>query len=350
MNDRLPPETIIRLDDARSGLRGFIIVHSTALGPAVGGCRLWRYTDEVAASENALRLAGDMTMANALAGLPFGGAKAVLMLPEPPFNRATLFQAFGRAVEGLGGRFVASGGLGVGPADMALVASETAHGPPRSDGLAGGDMAEATAHGVFRAMEVAVSRRLGRTLGEVTVAVQGVGGVGMALCALLHAAGARLVIAEPHAERAARAAVRFGAEVVQTRLIAQAPADVFAPCALGGAINLATLPSLRAKVVCGAARGQLAAPELADMLAERGVLYAPDLLVNAGGTISAAADRLDWPEAERDARIDAIGYRLSEILDEAEALRMPPARVAAITARRAVATARPALAKTMLAA
>jgi leucine dehydrogenase len=348
MNDRLPPETLIRLDDPRSGLRGFIIVHSTALGPAVGGCRLWHYTDEVAASEDALRLAGDMTLANALAGLPFGGAKAVLMLPEPPFNRTRLFQAFGRAVEALGGRYLAAGGLGVGEADLTLMASETAHvaSPSRSDG----DMAQATARGVFRAMEVAVARRLGRPLGEATVAVQGVGGVGMALCALLHATGARLMIAEPRAERAARAAVCFGAEVVQTRLIAQAPADVFAPCALGGAINLASLPSLRAKVVCGAAGGQLAAPELADMLAERGVLYAPDFLVNAGGTINAAADRLGWSQAERDARIDAIGHRLSEILDEAEALRMPPARVAAIAARRAVAAARPALAKTMLAA
>jgi leucine dehydrogenase len=274
------------------------------------------------------------------------------MLPEPPFNRTRLFQAFGRAVEALDGRYLAAGGLGVGEADMALVASETANvvGPPRSDDLTDGDMAQATARGVFRAMEVAVARRLGRPLGEATVAVQGVGSVGMALCALLHAAGARLMIAEPRAERAARAAVCFGAEVVQTRLIAQAPADVFAPCALGGAINLASLPSLRAKVVCGAAGGQLAAPELADMLAERGVLYAPDFLVNAGGTISAAADRLGWSQAERDARIDAIGHRLSEILDEAEALRMPPARVAATAARRAVAAARPALAKTMLAA
>lgn len=336
MTDLLPPESVVRLDDPASGLQGFIVIHSTALGPAAGGCRLWRYADDAAAGADALRLAAGMTMKNALAGLPLGGGKAVLTLPDAPFSRERLFEAFGRAVKALEGRYLTAEDVGTGIDDMATVARETVHvaGLPRRAGHAGGDPSPWTARGVFRAMEVAVERRLGRSLAEVTVAVQGVGHVGLALCEMLHAAGARLIIAEPRSDVAARAATMFGAELVASRAIAAAPADVFAPCALGGALNLATLSALRAKVVCGAANNQLATPEIGDTLAERGVLYAPDYLVNAGGIINVAAEHLGWSEDEVSVRVDAIAGRLRTVLDMAEQRRIAPARAADIAARQ----------------
>lgn len=339
MNELMPPEAVVRLDDPQSGLRGFIVLHSTALGPAAGGCRLWRYADEAAASEDALRLAAGMTMKNALAGLPLGGGKAVLMLPDAPFNRARLFEAFGRAVAALDGRYVTAEDVGTGVDDMAIVAERTAHVaglPHRCDGP-GGDPSPWTARGVFRAMEVAVERRLGRSLSGVTVAVQGVGHVGMALCQLLHEAGARLVIAEIRSELAARAATRFGADLVSTRAIAAVPADVFAPCALGGMLNVASVATLKAKVVCGAANNQLASAEVGDLLARRGVLYAPDFVVNAGGILNVAAEYLGWPQETVRSRVDAIGARLGEVLDLAEARAASPAHAAGVLARQVVA-------------
>lgn len=352
MNELLPPEAVVRLDDPQTGLRGFIVLHSTVLGPAAGGCRLWHYADEAAASEDALRLAAGMTMKNALAGLPLGGGKAVLMLPEAPFSRSQLLEAFGRAVAALDGRYVTAEDAGTSVEDMAVVAGRTTHvaGLPRQGERPGGDPSPWTARGVFRAMEVAVARRLGKSLAEVTVAVQGVGHVGMALCELLHAAGARLVIAESRSELAARAATRFGAVLVSSRAIAGVRADVFAPCALGGVLNVATATSLQAKVVCGAANNQLASAEVGELLAKRGVLYAPDYVVNAGGIINVAAEYLGWREAVVPSRVDGVATRLGEVLDLAEAERVSPARAAALLAREVIVQGRQPCDKARLAA
>lgn len=352
MEYSLPPEEVVQLDDPKSGLRGFIVVHSTSLGPAAGGCRIWPYVDQVDAGADALRLATGMTMKNALAGLPLGGGKAVLRLPNAPFSRTSLFSAFGRAVEALGGRYLTAEDVGTGVADMALVARETRHvaGLPQRSGRAGGDPSPWTARGVFLAMEVAIERRLQRSIGEVTVAVQGAGHVGFALCELLHAAGAKLVIAEPRPDLAARATSQFDAEVVPSSAITEVAADVFAPCALGGALNLVTVPTLRARIVCGAANNQLAAPELGDMLAERGVLYAPDYLVNAGGIINVAAEHLGWSEDEAVMRVEAIPSRLRQVLDLGELHGIAPARSAALAAWQAIEAARVRPAKPALAA
>jgi leucine dehydrogenase len=350
-SDLMPPEHVVRLEDAASGLRGFIVVHSTALGPAAGGCRLRRYDSEAAASGDALRLAGAITMKNALAGLPLGGGQAVLMLPDAPFNRQQLFRAFGRAVDDLGGAYLTAEDVGTSVEDMALVAEQTRHVaglPPRAGG-GGGDPSAWTARGVFRAMEVAVARRLGRSIGEVTVAIQGVGRAGFALCQLLHDGGARLLIAETRSDLAARAAMRFGADLIPSNRIAAAGADVFAPCALGGALDVATVSTLRASVVCGAADNQLAAPEIDAMLARRGILYAPDYLVNAGGIIDAAAEHLGWSPAEVAERVDAIAARLERVLDLAGADGVEPGQAAAMLARRAIDAARSPV-KAMLAA
>lgn len=352
VNELMPPEAVVRLDDPQSGLRGFIVLHSTALGPAAGGCRLWRYADDVTASKDALRLAAGMTMKNALAGLPMGGGKAVLMLPDAPFSRPRLFAAFGRAVEALGGRYVTAEDVGTDVDDMALIAHQTTHvaGRPRRGDHPGGDPSPWTARGVFGAMELAVQRKLGRSLADVTVAVQGVGHVGMALCELLHAAGARLIIAEARSDLAARAALRFGAELASSRAITAVPADVFAPCAMGGVLTVASVAALQAKIICGAANNQLSVPEIGDMLADRGILYAPDYVVNAGGIVNVAAEYFGWPQHDVASRVDGIVTRLGEVLDLADATGVSPMAAASLLAQRILGSANATTGKTMLAA
>lgn len=315
-----PPEEVVCLRDFDAALDGVIVLHSTALGPAAGGCRLWHYPSRAEAAADAVRLAEGMSYKNALAGLPFGGGKAVLRASADGFDRAALFRAFGRAVADLRGRYVTAEDVGTSVADMQLVAGETRHvaGLPAAPGRSGGDPSPWTALGVFRAMEVAVGRRLGTDLRGVRVGVQGLGNVGFALCGLLHEAGARLVVAEPRSAVVAQAAVRFGAEVATSAAMLAADIDVFAPCALGGVIDARTARQLRASVICGAANNQLATPEDGDTLAARGILYAPDYVVNAGGIINVAAEHLGWsPTTARD-RIDRIGARLGEVLDLAD--------------------------------
>lgn len=338
-NSPFPPEEIVRLDDLTSGLDGVIVIHSTRLGPAAGGCRLWHYPTVVEASADALRLAEGMSYKNALAGLPLGGGKAVLKRPAGDFDRAALFRSFGRAVAALGGRYVTAEDVGTSIDDMAHVAESTWHvaGLASKPGQPGGDPSPWTALGVFRAMEVAVQRRLGATLSDVAVAVHGLGHVGFALCDLLHQAGARLVIAEPRSAVAARAAVRFDAQIMSSDALLDAHVDVFAPCALGAVIDERAVQRLHAKVVCGAANNQLATADQGGQLADRRILYAPDYLVNAGGIINVAAEYLGWSETEARSRIERIGARLREILDLAETTSVSPHRAADTLARSILA-------------
>ncbi|WP_294236604.1 Glu/Leu/Phe/Val dehydrogenase dimerization domain-containing protein [uncultured Sphingomonas sp.] len=316
----LPPEEVVTFYDRASGASGVIVLHSTALGPAAGGCRVWRYPGQQAATLDALRLAEGMAMKNALADLPFGGGKAVIALPDGPFDREALFRAFGREVAALKGRYVTAEDVGTSVADMESVAKETRHvaGLPPRGGQPGGDPSPWTALGVVQAMRVAVRQRLGAELSDVTVAVQGLGHVGYALCELLHQAGAKLIVAEPRSEVAARAADRFGAMVMSSRALLTARADVLAPCALGGVLDADTVAQLKASVVCGAANNQLASEDMAARLAERDVLYAPDFLVNAGGIINVAGEYLGWSAAEVRRRVMAVGQRMGEVMALAE--------------------------------
>ncbi len=256
---------------------------------------MWRYNGKQAATVDALRLAEGMALKNALAELPFGGGKAVICLPDGPFDREALFRTFGREVAALKGRYVTAEDVGTSVADMESVARETRHvaGLPARRGQPGGDPSPWTALGVLQAMRVAVRHRLGAELSDVTVAVQGLGHVGFALCELLHQEGAKLVLAEPRSEVAARAADRFGAMVMSSRALLSAKVDVLAPCALGAVLDAPTVAGLRASVVCGAANNQLADEEVARTLAAQGVLYAPDFLVNAGGIVNVAGEYLD---------------------------------------------------------
>ncbi|MCT8001464.1 amino acid dehydrogenase [Sphingomonas sanguinis] len=322
----LPPEEVVTFYDRESGARGIIALHSTALGPAAGGCRLWRYADHQAATLDALRLAEGMALKNALAELPFGGGKAVICLPDGPFDRAALFRAFGREVASLKGRYVTAEDVGTSVADMSEVATQTHHvaGLPPKGAQPGGDPSPWTALGVLQAMRAAVRHRLGAELSDMTVAVQGLGHVGFALCELLHEAGATLIVAEPRSEVAARAADRFGAMVMSSRALLSARADVFAPCALGGVLNAQSVADLKASVVCGAANNQLADDAMAERLAERDILYAPDFLVNAGGIVNVAGEYLGWRKAEVRRRVLAIGMRMGDTLAHAASAGLTP--------------------------
>jgi len=332
----------VRLDDPEAGLEGVIVLHSTRLGPAVGGCRLWSYSDMTEATTDALRLAEAMTYKNALAGLPFGGGKATIRRPSGSFDRAALFSAFGRAVEALGGCYVTAEDVGTTPADMARVSGVTRYvaGLEAQPGRPGGDPSPHTARGVFRAMEVAVERRLGRSLADVTVAVQGLGSVGFELCRLLHAAGAKLVVAEQRSDVASRAVAAFGADLAGPHTILERKVDVLAPCALGSVLNEESIRHLKASVVCGAANNQLATLDDGMRLADRDILYCPDYVVNAGGMINVAAEYLGWDTQEVSRRIAAIGQTLGRVLDYGNAAGLRPHEAANALAREMLARPR----------
>lgn len=346
MSDPNTPQTAtvecVRLYDPASGLDGYIALHETVLGPAAGGCRFWSYANGEDAKADAVRLARGMTYKNALAGLPFSGGKAVLRRPEKDFDRTALFEAFGRAVAKLDGRYVTAEDVGTSVADMQVVASMSRHvaGLPPEAGCAGGDPSPWTAQGVFESMQVGVAKVLGRDLEGVTVAVQGVGNVGADLCRRLHAAGARLVIADTDAARCFALAKQVGASVVGVDQIASVEADVFAPCALGGALDLEVARNLRAKLVCGAANNQLATPDVAALLHDRGIVYLPDYVVNAGGIISVSAEYLGEDAAHVGQRVAGIAPRVAALIERAAAEGRSPAYVADEMAEQVIADAR----------
>lgn len=324
--------------DEAVGVAGIIAIHSTTLGPAMGGCRAAAYSSEAAALTDALRLSEGMTYKNALADLPAGGGKAVLhRLPQDRAQRAAAFAAFGAAVEAMGGRYVTAEDVGTSVADMQAVAAATRYvaGLPNKAGQAGGDPSPWTALGIFEAMKVAA----GRPLAGARVAVQGLGSVGYRLCERLHAAGASLVVADVDGERAAQARAAFGAEIEAVERIHRAAADVFSPNALGAILNAETIADLQAPVVCGGANNQLATSADGRRLAARGVVYAPDYVVNAGGIINVVAEFLGEPQDRVEGRVKAIGPRLERILMQAKAEARPSGEIADEMARTRVADA-----------
>lgn len=331
----------VMLKDEASGLEGVIAIHSRVLGPGAGGTRFWHYESHEAMLADAARLAEGMSYKNAMADLPLGGAKAVIRRPERPFDREALFAAFGRAVDRLGGRYVTAEDVGTTVEDMAVVRGETRHvaGLPLAEGRAGGDPSPLTARGVFVSMRHAVETRLRKPLAECTVAIQGVGHVGASLAAMLHEAGAKLILADVDSERVARVAVATGAEVTSVNQILAARADVLAPCALGGVLDAASIARLSARLVCGAANNQLATPADGARLADRGVLYAPDYVVNSGGIINVAAEYLGWSRAEVGVRVEATHERLERVWAHAEATGRTPNLAADELAQQAIAHA-----------
>ena len=334
MQDELNTEYFV-LRDEDAGLDGVIALHSAALGPGAGGCRFWHYPSRGEMTMDAARLARGMTYKNALAELPLGGAKAVLRVPRRSFDRAKLFRAFGREVEKLRGRYLTAEDVGTCVEDMESVSLETAHvaGLSQVPGRPGGDPSPWTARGVLNAMEYLARVHLARPLSDCTVAIQGVGNVGGALARLLHARGAKLVLADTNSERVAKLAAETGAAVTAVNRFCSVQADILAPCALGGVFNATTVAKVKAKVVCGAANNQLASEEDGGRLAERGVLYAPDCVVNAGGIINVAAEHLGWDIREVVRRVDGTAERLARVLARAEQLGLAPSLAADSLAR-----------------
>lgn len=315
-------ENVLFCSDPRSGYRGIIAVHSTVLGPAVGGTRVWRYQSDEDALVDALRLSRGMTYKCAMAGVPFGGGKAVIMLDGSAFDRETLFRAHGRFVERLGGRYITAEDVGSSAADMELIAMETKYVAGRAQG--GGDPSPYTARGVFRAVQAGAQYRWGTdSLEGKRVAVQGLGNVGYSLAQQLTKVGARLIVSDIDPARVARAERELGAIGSSINTIHAADVDIFAPCALGGVLNDRTVPEIRAAVIAGAANNQLLEDRHGDALAERGIVYAPDYVVNAGGVLSGGVDVLGWSAAERDRRIDAIYDTVLEVFRKADAAKIP---------------------------
>ncbi len=329
-------EQVVTCDDPHSGLRAVIAIHDTRLGPALGGCRMWAYDHPSEALADALRLARGMTCKAALAGLPLGGGKAVLMGNSRHDKSPSMLRAFGRMVDSLGGRYITGEDVGITVEDMAVVAAETRH----VGGLAGGsgDPSPVTAAGVFHGIRAALHHRYGSDdLHGVRIAVQGLGHVGTHLCRMLHAAGAELVVTDVVPDALGRAVIELGARVMPPADIVAADVDVFAPCALGGAITADSVPRLRAGIVAGAANNQLATPDDGLALQRRGILYASDYVINAGGLINVAWDVLHRGEAyDRDrvlAEVANIGPRLRDIFARAEREGRSPHQVADAMAR-----------------
>jgi leucine dehydrogenase len=314
-------EDLHLIDDPQSGAVGVIALHSTALGPAAGGCRFWSYASQDAMITDAMRLARGMSYKNALAGLPFGGGKAVLQRPAAPFDRRRLFEAFGDAVAQLGGRYVTAEDVGTNVADMEIVAARTSHvaGREVQPGKAGGDPSPWTALGIFKSMQAASRLALGKELKGLTIAVQGVGNVGAGLCDLLAAAGARLIVSDADERRAALVAAKHGAVLVEPDEILSIDADILAPCALGAILNATSIPALKVGLICGGANNQLAVDADGDRLRARGIAYAPDYVVNAGGIINVASEYLGETLADVSRRIDGIADRVSQIMCRASA-------------------------------
>ncbi len=322
--------------DAATGLRALIAVHSTVLGPAAGGCRMWPYASAAEALTDALRLSRGMSYKNAMAELPLGGGKAVILGDSRKDKTPERLRAFGKLVDSLGGRYVTAEDVGTSTADMEQVACATrfVSGLPRKTGEVGGDPGPKTAFGVYLGIKAAVRFQLGRDLEGVTVAVQGLGGVGQPLCRLLAGDGVRLKVADARADAAQRIREELGAEVVAAEAIASEAADVFAPCALGAVLNSRSIPLLRARVVAGAANNQLAREEDGAALMSAGILYAPDYVINAGGIINVSHEyRGGASEAGVRADIEKIPGRLTEIFECARHGARPTSIVADQMAR-----------------
>jgi len=315
-------EQIVLCSEPSAGYRGIIAIHSTTLGPALGGTRFWNYATDEEAIVDALRLARGMTYKNAVAGLNLGGGKAVIIGDNRTTNREMLFRAHGRFVEGLGGRYVTAEDVGTSTSDMDFVHMETDY----VTGLAGksGDPSPVTAHGVFRAIQASANHRWGSdALAGKTVAIQGCGHVGYHLAKELRQAGAAVVVTDIDAERVKRAVTDLGARAVEPGEIYGVKADIFAPCALGAVINDKTIPQLKVEIVAGAANNQLLEERHGDMLEERGILYAPDYVANAGGVINVYSELANWDSARALRKADEIYATTLGVFEIAKAEGIP---------------------------
>lgn len=332
--------------DPDSGLYAIIAIHSTALGPAAGGCRIWPYARESDAVDDALRLSRGMTYKNAMAGLPLGGGKAVIIGDARTDKLPALLQAFGDAVNKFGGDYITAEDVGMSLNDMELIATRTPFvaGRSKQRNKAGGDPSPVTAYGVYQGITAALMTTGHisdpEDLSGIRVAVQGVGSVGYHLCKRLQTAGATVLVSDINTQRLNNACYLLGAQPVAPEGVLFEDVDVLAPCALGAVINSDTVPRIRAAIVAGAANNQLADIKAGDALAERGILYAPDYVINAGGIINVAYEYLDLgDETAAKQKTEEIGPRFQKIFLESRKTRIPTHRIADSMAREHIASA-----------
>ena len=328
-------ESVHLFDDAKTGMRAIIAIHSTHLGPAAGGTRFWHYADKNAAMTDALRLSRGMSYKNAMAGLPAGGGKAVILADSAKTKTQDLLDCFARAVDNLAGRYITAQDVGMSEADMVALSKGTRHvaGLPGQ----GGDPGPYTARGVYLGVKAAAKRALGAdTMAGIHVAIQGVGSVGGGLARYLAMDGAQLTIADVDTARAEALATNIGARCVNVGEIMSIEADVFSPNALGAVLTKASVAALRVKAVAGGANNQLATGPEGRLLADRGILYAPDYVINAGGIINVLRHIDGADDDAINAKIDTIPDRLNMIWEQSDLGGSTPAEVADQMAKKLI--------------
>jgi len=323
-------EQVAFFHDRATGLRAIVAIHSTKLGPALGGCRMRPYKDESEALYDVLRLSKAMTYKNAVMDLPLGGGKAVII--GDPFRDKTpaLMEAFGRCVERLGGAYITSEDVGTSPDDLVVIRRTTAHvvGVPDKSGSPG----PATAVGVYHGIKASLAHVFGDgSLRGRRIAVQGLGSVGWRLCEHLHAEGAELIVTDVLPERVQRAVAEFGATAVAPDEIYDVECDVFSPCALGAILNDNTIPRLRCRIVAGSANNQLAEDRHAAELQRRGIVYAPDFVINGGGVVNVHGE------------LEPGGYNRQRVMERVARIGQKVARALALAEERGVTTHQAAL-------
>jgi len=323
--------------DPAAGYRGIIAIHNTQLGPALGGTRFWNYESDAAALIDALRLARGMTYKAAVAGLNLGGGKSVIIGDNKRKNREPIFRAHGRHVESLGGRYITAEDVGTSTADMEFIRAETSH----VTGLMGksGDPSPVTAFGVYRGIQACAKHHYGSdSLAGKTVAMQGAGNVGYYLAELLAKEGAKLIVTDIDPARVQRVVQEFQATAVAPDAIYGQQADIFAPCALGATINDETIPQLQVEIVAGAANNVLAEERHGDELEAKGVLYAPDYVINGGGLINVNAELHGWTLERAHNKAGEIYDTILRVFEIAREQRIPSYRAADRLAEQRIAT------------
>lgn len=331
-------EGIHAFHDETSGLKCLIAIHSTALGPAAGGCRMWDYASSDAMLTDVLRLSQGMSYKNAMAGIPHGGGKAVIWGDPKTQKSDALFRAFGQKVHSLQGKYYSAIDVGITVQDVEIIAQETpfvAGVPTTRSPIAGGSPSPITAIGVFKGIKATLARVFGTDdLNGRTIAVQGIGSVGGAVCQYLAEEGANLILTDIDVDAVADLAKHLGAKAVSPEEIYKVEADLFSPNALGGVINPDTIKTLKVKAIAGGANNQLLTPDMGTALSDAGILYAPDYVINGGGIINVASEisgsySRDWVLGKVDKMVETLG----NVLDEALSKGLPTHQVADEMAR-----------------
>jgi leucine dehydrogenase len=338
-------EQVLFCRDVDAGLFAIIAIHDSTLGPAAGGCRMWSYASVDEALNDVLRLSRAMSYKNALADLPLGGGKSVIIGDPQQDKNEQLLTAFARCVQRLGGQYYTAEDVGIGLKDVGILARTCDYVfGLASGGAETGDPSPFTARGCFEGIRAAIKHKLGRdTLAGLKVAVQGVGNVGRNVCQNLHEAGAELVVTDVNPEAMAYATSHFGAKAVSPDEIYAQDVDVFSPCALGGVLNDKTIPQLKAGIVAGVANNQLAEPRHGFLLHERGILYAPDFVINAGGMLNASGDIFKEYDVDRVmTQIRALYNTTLHIFEMAEQENRPTSEMADELARQKIASGKKA--------